>query len=193
MPFDKLKSIDAISRLSHCRPLSGFTPAHTADGVTRYAHNTGEVNWVKRHPLQLASTFGFMVNTRDGYFPGMNEEEKAALHECFAFQRQRGNNPVCFFGAEFEDFDGCCKALMDKAKQLLPEGCARTRIRAFTRGKSANDGTLADTLGNEARGLVVLDFDGHPHTYDQTQVLGDTVAKELTVTFKSVAAKTLHP
>ena len=193
VPFDKLKSIDAISRLSHCRPLSGFTPAHTADGVTRYAHNSGEVNWVKRHPLQLASTFGFMVNTRDGYFPGMNEEEKAALHECFAFQRQHGNNPVCFFGAEFEDFDGCCKALMDKAKQLLPEGCARTRIRAFTRGKSANDGTLADTLGNEARGLVVLDFDGHPHTYDQTQVLGDTVAKELTVTFKSVAAQTLHP
>ena len=42
MPFDRLKSDDALSRLSRCRPLSGFRPSHTEDGTVRFAHNTGE-------------------------------------------------------------------------------------------------------------------------------------------------------
>ena len=42
VPFDSLKSDDALSRLSRCRPLSGFRPSHTEDGTVRFAHNTGE-------------------------------------------------------------------------------------------------------------------------------------------------------
>ena len=58
VPFDKLKSDDAMARLSRCRPISGFTPAHVEDGVIRYAHNTGETNFRRRAPLQLAATLG---------------------------------------------------------------------------------------------------------------------------------------
>ena len=43
VPFDKLVSNDAVARLSRCRPVNGFTPAHVQDGYVRYAHNTGEV------------------------------------------------------------------------------------------------------------------------------------------------------
>ena len=43
VPFEKLVSNDAVARLSRCRPVNGFTPAHVQDGYVRYAHNTGEV------------------------------------------------------------------------------------------------------------------------------------------------------
>lgn len=71
-----------------CRPINGFTPAHIEDGRIRYAHNTGEVNFRRRHPLQLASTLGFILNKRSGYFPGLAPEEKEALHECLTWLRQ---------------------------------------------------------------------------------------------------------
>ena len=182
VPFDRLKSNDAVSRLSRCRPLHGFTPAHCADNVIRYAHNTGEVNFRKRHPLQLASTLGFILNKRKGYFPGLQEDEKAALHECLTWLRQQGNNPVCFYGHELEIFDQACKRLMAKIKQFLPEGSSRARIRATNRvSKTLEDGTIGDTLGDEARGLVVLDFEGHPHKFDQVEIMADVVAKEVNI------------
>ena len=37
VPFDKLVSNDAVARLSRCRPVTGFTPAHIQDGYVRYA------------------------------------------------------------------------------------------------------------------------------------------------------------
>ena len=42
MPFDELKSDDAQSRLSRCRPVSGFRPSHCEDGKVMFAHNCGE-------------------------------------------------------------------------------------------------------------------------------------------------------
>ena len=182
VPFDKLKSNDAVSRLSRCRPIHGFTPAHCADNVVRYAHNTGEVNFRKRHPLQLASTLGFILNKRKGYFPGLKEEERAALHECLTWLRQFGNNPVCFYGDELEIFDTACKRLMERIKQFLPEGSSRARIRATSRvTKTLEDGTIEETLGDEAQGTVVLDYEGHPHKFDQVQILEGVVAKEVNV------------
>ena len=168
VPFDKLVSNDAVSRLSRCRPINGFTPAHVADNVVRYAHNTGEVNFRKRHPLQLASTLGFILNKRKGYFPGLKEEEKTALHECLTWLRQPGNNPVCFYGKELEIYDRACKCLMRRIKQIIPEGSTRARISATNRvTKILQDGSLGETLGDESRGYVVLDFEGHAHKYDQ--------------------------
>ena len=50
---------------------------------------------------------------------------------------------------------------MAKIKEFLPEGSNRARIRATSRvSKSLEDGTIGETLGEEARGLVVLDFEG---------------------------------
>ena len=177
--FDKLRSNDAVSRLSRCRPMHGFTPAHCADNRVTYAHNTGEVNFRKRHPLQLASTMGFILNKRKGHFPGLKEDEKIALHECLTWLRQPGNNQLCFYGHELEIFDAACKRLMARIKQFLPEGSNRARIRATSRvSKNLQDGTIDETLGNEAQGLVVLDYDGHPHKFDQVQIMSDVVAKE---------------
>ena len=76
MPFDQLKTDDAMSRLSRCRPVSGFRPAQCEDGVVRFAHNVGEVNFHRRAPLQLASTLGFILNNRSGKFMGLIEDEK---------------------------------------------------------------------------------------------------------------------
>ena len=187
VPFDVLKSNDGVSRLSRVRPLHGFTPAHCADNTVRYAHNTGEVNFRKRHPLQLASTLGFILNKRKGYFPGLREEEKAALHECLTWLRQPGNNPVCFYGHELEIFDEACKRLMAKIRQFLPEGSNRARIRATSRvSRTLEDGTIGETLGDEARGLVVLDFEGHPHKFDQMEkVEGQIFACLLIIIFSS--------
>ena len=47
VPFDALKSDDAMSRLSRCRPVSGFRPSHCEDGIIRFAHNTGDSWWLK--------------------------------------------------------------------------------------------------------------------------------------------------
>ena len=83
-------------------------------------------------------------------------------------------------GDELEDFDRNCKKLMDKIKQIIPEGCTRARIRATSRTarKADSEGTLAQTLGDESRGMVVVDFQGHPQTYDSLKIFSDVVAKE---------------
>ena len=43
------------------------------------------------------------------------------------------------------------------------------------------DGALGDTLGDEAQGMVVVDFDGHPQKCDQMEILSQIVAKEVNV------------
>ena len=70
--------------------------------MVRYAHNTGEVNFRRRAPLQLASTLGFILNKRSGEFMGLTPEEKRALHECLIWLRQPGNNSLCFYGDELQ-------------------------------------------------------------------------------------------
>ena len=47
--------------------------------------------------------------------------------------------------------------------------------------KTLEDGTIGETLGDEARGLVVLDFEGHPHKFDQMEIMADVVAKEVNI------------
>ena len=69
-----------------------------------------------------------------------------------------GNNVHCFYGDELENFDTCCRRLMKRIKSIIPDGCPRARIRATSRVTRRLDdaGTLADTLGDEARGMVVV-------------------------------------
>ena len=150
--------------------------------IDKKQNDACEVNFWRRHPLQLASTLGFILNKRAGHFPGLNPDEKMALHECLTWLRQPGNNPVCFYGQELEDFDRACKKLMAKIKTVLPEGSTRARIRATSRvSKTLQDGTVGETLGDEARGMVVIDYEGHPHKYDQLNIFKDIVAKEINI------------
>ena len=88
-----------------------------------------QVNFRRRQPLQLASTLGFVLNQRSRKILGISDEERAALHECLTWLRQPGNNSLAFFGAELEDFDRCCKELMTKVRQIIPEGLALHFVR----------------------------------------------------------------
>ena len=155
---------------------------HVLATIDKKQNDACEVNFWRRHPLQLASTLGFILNKRAGHFPGLNPDEKMALHECLTWLRQPGNNPVGFYGQELEDFDRACKQLMAKIKTVLPEGSTRARIRATNRvSKTLQDGTVGETLGDEARGMVVIDYEGHPHKYDQLEIFKDIVAKEINI------------
>ena len=47
---------------------------------------------------------------------------------------------------------------MGRFKNVLPEGCLRTRIRATKRETlHPKEGCLGDTLGEESHGMVIVD------------------------------------
>ena len=177
VPFDKLKSTVAQSRLSVCRPFSGLEQASCAGGVPRYAHNTGGVMFRRWAPLQIANTMGLILNKKSGKTSGLTPEELNAVYECLTWGREEGNNKVlAFFGTVFESYDAACGTLMRRFKSVMPEGCPRARIRATRRRSLADDdGCLADTLGDEATGMVVVDAGGHPMKYDSLTVLQDDI------------------
>ena len=78
-----------------------------------------------------------------------------------------------------ERFDAACKKLGERIKSVLPQGSHRARIRATSREvRQPKDGTLAETLGEESVGLVVVDPDGHPLKYNQMKVFESIVAKQ---------------
>ncbi len=85
-------------------------------------------------------------------------------------------------GEELEYFDRACKALMDKIRGIIPEGSTRARIRCTNRvTRNPRDGRLSDTLGDEARGMLVVDLDGHPHKYDHLEIMSNIIAKEVNI------------
>ena len=48
-----------------------------------------------------------------------------------------------------------------QVKQIIPEGCPRARIRATAKDSTRlAEWTIRQSLGDESRGMVVLDFDG---------------------------------
>eukprot|EP00973_Karenia_brevis_P096384 12431531-Karenia_brevis.AAC.1 len=180
VPFDELKSNEAQARLSVCRPVSGLEPASCVNGIPRYAHNTGDVNFRRRAPLQVASTLGFVLNKRSGKFLGLSSIESNAVHECLTWGRQEGNNKVlAFFGTVLESFQSACGTLMARFNSVIPEGCHRARIRATRREtRDPKEGVLSDTLGEEAHGMVIVDGGGHPMRYETLNVLEDVVATQ---------------
>ena len=60
VPFAELKSSEAQSRLSVCRPHSGLEEASCATGVPRYAHNTGTVVFRRWASSQVANTMAIV-------------------------------------------------------------------------------------------------------------------------------------
>ena len=179
VPFDKLLSDEAQARLSVCRPISGLEVANVIGGVPTYAHNTGEVNYRRRAPLQLASTLGFVLNKQSGDFMRLTPEETDAIHECLTWGREKGNNNcLLFFGTNYETFDSACSTLMQKITALIPEACHRARIRATHReSRQPQEGQLGETLGDESRGMVVVDSSGHPLKYDALTVMDCRITK----------------
>ena len=99
VPFHVLTAEDASdeahARLSRCFPLSGLQPASMADGVERYAHCQGEVNFRRRAPMQVAATLGFILGTRSGSFlKGLKPKELDAIHEILNWGRLPLNNKI---------------------------------------------------------------------------------------------------
>ena len=118
--------------------------ARIEDGVSHYSHNVGEVNFRRRAPLQLASTLGFVLNKANGKFLGISEDERAALHECLTWLRQPGNNRLCFFGNELENFDVACRELMRKARSQFKTHCCFARKQTPCRGQDNHSGRLLE-------------------------------------------------
>ena len=159
-----MKSTEAQSRLSVCRPHSGLEEASCATGVPRYAHNTGSVIFRRWASSQVSNTMGLVLNKTSGKASGLTAQEVDAVHEILTWGRQPGNNKVLtFFGTVFESFHNACQHLMGRFKSVMPEGCLRARIRATRReSHRPKEGCLADTLGDEAHGMVVVEAGGHP-------------------------------
>ena len=167
-PFPQIASDDAQARLSVCRPFHGLQDSHAAGGVPTFAHNTGEVNFRPRAPMQLASTLLCVLNRRDGEFLGLSKEELEAWHECLNWLREDGNNPVLrLYGTVYEQFVSNCEKFANelRCRGALPEGSMKARI-TFTkqpRGGAA-EATLGDTLGQENSGVVIVDRSCNPMT-----------------------------
>ena len=180
VPFSLLKSDAAQARLSVCRPISGLEQQNVIGGVPTYAHNTGEVNYRRRAPLQLASTLGFILNQNSGKFLGLTPAEANAVHECLNWGRQGNNNRILqFFGTNFEAFTAACAKLKEKIESVVPQGNRRARIRASNReSRYPKECEIGETLGEEVSGMVVVDMGGHPLKYDCLTVLESIVAKQ---------------
>lgn len=167
MPFDELVSAEAQARLSVCRPHCSLEEASSSSGVPRYSHITGDVCYRRRAPLQLSSMMGFLLNERNGKFLRLSPKETDAIHEVLTWGRQPGNNKVLeFFGTTYEAFQGACSKMMERFRDVLPEGSRCARIRMSRReSHQPIEGTLDETLGEETCGMVLVDASGHPMKY----------------------------
>ena len=123
---------------------------------------------------------GLVLNKTSGKSSGLTAQEVDAVHEILTWGRQPGNNKVLsFFGTIFENFHKACQKLMGRFKSVLPEGCLRARIRGTKRETlNAKEGTLADTLGEESHGLIVVDRGGIPMNYSNLTLWEQIVASQ---------------
>ena len=96
-------------------------------------------------------------------------EEESALHEVLTWGAQPGNNEILrWYGPDLASFDDSCRRLMCTFNSTLPESSLKARIRYTTREcKNLRSGSIGETLGDEAEGFVMIDFQGHPIRYDQ--------------------------
>ena len=96
-------------------------------------------------------------------------EEESALHEVLTWGAQPCNNEILrWYGPDLASFDDSCRRLMCTFNSTLPESSLKARIRYTTREcKNLRSGSIGETLGDEAEGFVMIDFQGHPIRYDQ--------------------------
>ena len=122
----------------------------------------------------------FVLNKQKLTGTGFQPKEQAAIHEILTWGRQEGNNKILmFFGTALEAFHKACDKLMGRIRSVLPEGSLRARIRHTKREcREPREGTLADTLGEEAHGMVVVDCAGAPMMYAMVRDMRDMCAKQ---------------
>ena len=118
VPFDKLQSTEAQSRLSVCRPHSGLEPASMAGGVPRYAHNTGGVIFRRWASPQVGNTMGLILNKSTCKSTGLTPAELGTVHKCLTWERAPGNNLLLtFFGKVFASVHAACGKLLLRFKR----------------------------------------------------------------------------
>ena len=128
----------------------------------------------------IANTMAFVLNKHKLTGTGYRPQEDAAIHEILTWGRQPGHNKIfMFFGTAMEAFHSACSKLMGRFRSVLPQGCLMARIRQTKwEGRHAKEGTLGDTLGEEAHGFVVVDAAGAPMKYDMVRAMQDMCAKQ---------------
>ena len=132
--------------------------------------NTGSFLGLTQEELCLPRTclHVFKILMRNYVFAFFIEEE-AALHEVLTWGAQPGHNEILrWYGPDLASFDDSCRRLMCTFNSTLPESSLKARIRYTTREcKTSRSGSIGETLGDEAEGFVMIDFQGHPIRYDQ--------------------------
>ena len=82
IPFDKLETQTAVSRLSLCTLENSLKEARMEDGRAMYASQRGDSNFWRRNPQQISGTLAFMLAKDEGREFGIRAEEIPHLRTC---------------------------------------------------------------------------------------------------------------
>ena len=185
VPFHRLLSIEAQTRLSIVKPMGVVQEAGRVNGVPTFPMKSGHVGRCVRHGNRdIEATLAFMLNKSDGQFTGLSIEELRAWHECLCWLRSDGENKVfAKYWTSYERFNKLWSKVTGElvSRSLLPEGDRRAEIRfAAKAGPGVPTATLADTLGEESTGLVVVatDHKGAPASMTQVKNLAKVVGTQ---------------
>ena len=154
IPFKKLQSQTAVSRLSLCTLDNCLKEARIEDGRPVYASQRGDTNFWRRNPQQISGTLAFMLARDEGREFQLRAEEVPHVRTCLRWLRSK-NPHFKVFWANVERFG----MLYDALKAVVPQGDLRTPIR-ISRNKpveGAVASVVGDTMQSEDAVLVVLD------------------------------------
>ncbi len=163
IPFHKLASVEAQTRLSTVKPMGVVHEAGYINKMPTFPTKSGHVGRVQKHTNRdVDATFACLLNKDDGSFTGLSKEERLHWHECLSWAREPGNNEhLQRYWSAYERFH---RLFSELTRSLLPEGDGRAKITFQPKlGDAVPAATLRDTLGDENSGLVVAtDHAGAP-------------------------------
>ena len=93
VPFHKLKTNAAISRLSVCKLDNCMGEAGFEQGRTTYTCTQGETNFWRRNVQQIAGTLAFMMDRNEASWCEIRAEEVPILKECLRWLTKK--QPAC--------------------------------------------------------------------------------------------------
>ena len=65
VPFDDVQSDATLARITTCRPHSSMQEAGFHNGLTKYAHCSGDFSYHRQYPFQIANTMAFVLNKKN--------------------------------------------------------------------------------------------------------------------------------
>jgi len=112
VPFDQIRSEAANARITFCKIHSSVTESGFIDGMSRYAHCTGDrrtffshlatclsarrarqdISYRRHQPFTLANTMAFVLNKLKLTGTGYQPKEEKAIHEVISWGRLPGHN-----------------------------------------------------------------------------------------------------